>query len=654
MTQSSLEMGNSCAQPAGFAAPRCILSCLGAAMLWLGCLRLPSIAAAAPITHTGSPTDLAILGPGYFVVRDSSENLLCVTRRGAFHIDSDGYVVSGWGLRLQGFIDSALSQVGDLRIDSGGQLPNGGSSAPIRDFTFQSDGRLLVRLTDGTQYVRGQVLLQCFGCPSKLGKMGSGYYALEPAALPLPQPLPPSMAGLGVLGVGQLEVPVPRLELHRLPAQVSPSAQGVLYATRNPTDLALEGSGFFVLRDTTNQVFYATRAGAFYLDPNGYLVNYAGLRVQGYTNASCSGIGDVQIDPTDRPPTADPTAEIKQFWFDGFGKIEVYFSDGTRVSRGQILLRDCAHPALLVRTNFGLYPLVEAAGLWTPMTAPGGNGLGRVFSWMLEVSQLDRDILLTRKHLNFFVQGPIRRTGSPTDLAISGSGLFMVRDPGSNLQYATRYGAFQVDGNGYLVTSNGFRVQGFTDPGRSVPGDIRLALPGTLTLTLTNVATAASYFSSSGEIILWLPNGGMVICGQILFQQFRNPQALRLGANQLYANMEAAQPMFTNGLPKTHGLGYLQASALEDLAPEPELRLPPPSGWRLLISDIPDGVCVVETSSDCVHWTSLGPIIEAGRGEAEFFETNVTQAPLVFYRVRAPFNPGVVPGPGTRPIIQLP
>jgi flagellar hook protein FlgE len=61
---------------------------------------------------------LAILGPGYFVVRDPEEDIFYVTRRGDFHLDSDGRVISACGLRLQGFTNPALTEIGDMRIDS--------------------------------------------------------------------------------------------------------------------------------------------------------------------------------------------------------------------------------------------------------------------------------------------------------------------------------------------------------------------------------------------------------------------------------------------------------------------------------------------------------------------------------------------------------
>ncbi|PID81065.1 hypothetical protein CSB20_04310 [bacterium DOLZORAL124_64_63] len=59
-------------------------------------------------------------------------------------------------------------------------------------------------------------------------------------------------------------------------------AQGAPESTGNPTDLAINGEGFFTLRNNENNVMYYSRAGQFNFDKNGYLVNPDGLRVQGY------------------------------------------------------------------------------------------------------------------------------------------------------------------------------------------------------------------------------------------------------------------------------------------------------------------------------------------------------------------------------------
>lgn len=61
-----------------------------------------------------------------------------------------------------------------------------------------------------------------------------------------------------------------------------------------------------------------------------------------------------------------------------------------------------------------------------------------------------------------FLQGGLTTTGQSTDLAISGSGFFQVRNAGNNRLYATRAGDFRTDDRGYLTTNDGNRLQGLT------------------------------------------------------------------------------------------------------------------------------------------------------------------------------------------------
>jgi flagellar hook protein FlgE len=57
--------------------------------------------------------------------------------------------------------------------------------------------------------------------------------------------------------------------------------QGTIENTNNPTDMAINGGGFFALQDGGGANFYS-RAGEFHYDRDGNLVNLGGLFVQGY------------------------------------------------------------------------------------------------------------------------------------------------------------------------------------------------------------------------------------------------------------------------------------------------------------------------------------------------------------------------------------
>jgi flagellar basal-body rod protein FlgG len=65
-----------------------------------------------------------------------------------------------------------------------------------------------------------------------------------------------------------------------------------------------------------------------------------------------------------------------------------------------------------------------------------------------------------------FRQGELKPTASPFDMAISGAGFFRVLLGSGEFRY-TRDGSFRPDGNGELVTANGYPI----DPPVRVPSD---------------------------------------------------------------------------------------------------------------------------------------------------------------------------------------
>ena len=156
------------------------------------------------ITSTTVPTDMAINGNGFFLVGDPSTGATYVTRDGQFATDTNGYLLTSTGMRVQGYSDAGLTTIGDLRIDNTGAP--GGSTAAVKNFTFGSDGKLTVLLADGTQFVRGQILLQNFSNPQQLAKVGNNLYSNLTSAGPLATPTAPSSGGLGTLVTGSLEM----------------------------------------------------------------------------------------------------------------------------------------------------------------------------------------------------------------------------------------------------------------------------------------------------------------------------------------------------------------------------------------------------------------------------------------------------------------
>lgn len=58
-------------------------------------------------------------------------------------------------------------------------------------------------------------------------------------------------------------------------------SQGTFETTASGTDVAIEGPGFFVLKEPGSGIAYYSRAGSFRFDQDGFLINPEGLRVQG-------------------------------------------------------------------------------------------------------------------------------------------------------------------------------------------------------------------------------------------------------------------------------------------------------------------------------------------------------------------------------------
>lgn len=88
--------------------------------------------------------------------------------------------------------------------------------------------------------------------------------------------------------------------------------QGSLETTENATDMAIQGSGFFMLRDETGAAFY-TRAGEFKFDKDGTLVDNNAMKVQGWDLDMPVGTGGTVTDitvPNGGTAASKPTEEI--------------------------------------------------------------------------------------------------------------------------------------------------------------------------------------------------------------------------------------------------------------------------------------------------------------------------------------------------------
>ncbi len=91
--------------------------------------------------------------------------------------------------------------------------------------------------------------------------------------------------------------------------------QGSVSATGVPTDVAIQGTGFFAVQSSSGVIDY-TRAGAFSVDANNFLVTSGGQQVLGYPAANGvvntgAGIAPLQLGAgTISPPTATGNVQL--------------------------------------------------------------------------------------------------------------------------------------------------------------------------------------------------------------------------------------------------------------------------------------------------------------------------------------------------------
>jgi flagellar basal-body rod protein FlgG len=140
-----------------------------------------------------------------------------------------------------------------------------------------------------------------------------------------------------------------------------------------------------------------------------------------------------------------------------------------------------------------------------------------------------------------FSQGTLSQTSGQFDVAIEGPGFFQVQLPDGTTGF-TRDGAFQLNGNGQLVTSSGYTVQ----PGITIPAAARsvtVAKDGTVAVTL------------QGQ-----PQPQTV--GQLQIATFVNPGGLDPMGGNLFA--ESASSGTPNaGAPGASGHGSLRQGFVE-------------------------------------------------------------------------------------------
>ena len=140
-----------------------------------------------------------------------------------------------------------------------------------------------------------------------------------------------------------------------------------------------------------------------------------------------------------------------------------------------------------------------------------------------------------------YTQGNLQQTSNNLDVAINGGGFFQIEMPDGTTAY-TRDGSFQVNSQGQMVTSSGYRVLG----GVTIPVDARVVTIG-----------------ADGVVSVTVPGSAAPQqAGTIDLATFVNPAGLEpRGQNLFTETLASGNP--TTGTPGTEGLGQIMQGYLE-------------------------------------------------------------------------------------------
>jgi flagellar hook protein FlgE len=296
-------------------------------------------------------------------------------------------------------------------------------------------------------------------------------------------------------------------------------SQGNIDFTDNSLDLAISGSGFFILSD--NGALSYTRAGAFQVDRAGFVVNSSGQRLQGYAplasgGFNTGGLSDIELTTSESAPQATTT-------------VDVTLNLPSSATAPTVTPLDPTDPASYTRaTSLTTYDSLGAAHTATLYFLKGATPN----DWTTQL-YVDGAAVGTPQALEYSDQGAlITPAGGEITFpaytpATGAAAMNMTFDFGTTTQFGDTFNV------------NSIVQDGFTT-GRLIGIDI----------------------DATGVVQARFTNGRSLALGQVAMANFSNPQGMQqLGDTQWAETFTSGQALL--GQAGNSGFGSLQSGALE-------------------------------------------------------------------------------------------
>jgi len=328
------------------------------------------------------------------------------------------------------------------------------------------------------------------------------------------------------------------------PFTVREFTQGSTPATTGLLDGAIQGDGFFIVKDTQGATDF-TRAGNFEVDDSNYLTTQAGQRVQGWVQ-NASGVVDTNQPIGDIPvPVGTLQAPIAS----------KSFSLGLNLNAAAVAGQTTgtfSTPINVVDSLGNTHTLTLTFTKEAPSAANNDSNT----TWDYNVTIPDADLTaaqtapLATGTLVFDANGNLTSPASTTpDVAFTiptlADGAVIGDQSATPPANDMTWHLYDGTGSPYITQYNALSAPSTT------------TVDGSPAASLTNVA-----LTDGGKIVASYSNGTQVTVAQLALASVPNPQSLiAVGNNAFQASAVTALPSI--GLPETGGRGKVLGGALE-------------------------------------------------------------------------------------------
>jgi len=299
-------------------------------------------------------------------------------------------------------------------------------------------------------------------------------------------------------------------------------SQGSLEQTQSPTDLAIQGDGFFVLSDGLGGYKYS-RNGSFSVSSNGVLTNVAGNEVMGYPVNATTGL-------------VDPNQPLQA--------INIPIGD-----------QMVAQPSTQITFSGNLDQRLDATS--TDPTAKSLQVNVNVYDSLGQAHQVTLTFTKTDNATDAWSWAASTTDASAT---VSGSGS-MTFDPATGAYKDTNGSA--ADGTLSMTLNNGATTP--VSLNLTFGGITQNAATGSVTGTTDGAAPGAMSnvsISADGSVMGRYSNGEQKLLGQIVTATFPNSEGLLRGADSSFQqSLSSGAPSV--GAPSTGERGSLNSGFLE-------------------------------------------------------------------------------------------